>query len=373
MSVFITLIVIVVILWVAVLIFLKIYPPLGGRPTPDQMRRIVSSPEYNNGKFHNTLPTTMNMGLKANLSILMDFVKGNPFGKPNGKLDVVSYDIAPAVQADSASTGARVTWFGHSALLVELDGKRILLDPMLGTSPSPFPFIGGKRYSSHLPIEAEDLPTIDVVLLSHDHYDHLDYGTIIKIKDKVARFIVPLGVSAHLIRWGVHPDRVEEHDWWEETEWAGLKFACTPARHFSGRSLNDRQHTLWASWVIQGEGTKLFFSGDSGYGPHFREIGERFGPFDLTLMECGQYDYRWPYIHMKPEETVQAQLDIQGKRMIPIHWGAFTLAMHDWTDPVERVIAEANKNQVVVCTPRIGEAVLSGSEEYPKSRWWVSE
>jgi L-ascorbate metabolism protein UlaG (beta-lactamase superfamily) len=198
----------------------------------------------------------------------------------------------------------------------------------------------------------------------------LDFPSIRKLKDKALRFIVPLGVRQRLIKWGVESNKITEHAWWEELEFEGLKMACTPARHFSGRGLFDRNSTLWCSWVIAGQKTKVYYSGDSGYGPHFKDIGEKFGPFDLTLMECGQYDERWSTIHMVPEETIQAHLDLGGQLLIPVHWGAFTLAFHSWTDPVERVTKAALEHHVNITTPKIGETVAIASNGFPTSRWW---
>ncbi|WP_247739269.1 MBL fold metallo-hydrolase [Bacillus sp. 165] len=294
--------------------------------------------------------------------MLRDFMKGNPNRKPT--------QLIPMASSFKMNDQTSVTWFGHSALLLEMEGKVILLDPMFGDAPTPFPIFGNKRYSRTLPMEVEELPQIDAVIFSHDHYDHLDYGSIKKLNDKVGHFFVPLGVGGHLERWGVNPERISEHDWWDEVEFLGLTLACTPARHFSGRSLFDRDTTLWCSWVIRGQQTKIYFSGDSGYGPHFKQIGEKYGPFDLTLMECGQYDERWSAIHMMPEETVQAHIDVQGQTMIPIHWSAFSLSFHDWTDPIERVTKAAKKQNILISTPRIGEPVLIGSRTYPVSPWW---
>ncbi|GGF93667.1 MBL fold metallo-hydrolase [Paenibacillus abyssi] len=325
------------------------------------------SKNFSKGKFVNQIPTLMDTGVRTTLSILRDFMKGNPNGKPAGRVPVQPMD-ARLIQRDDQ---ARLTWFGHSAVLLELGGKTILLDPMLGKAPSPVPLFGSKRYSEKLPVEVEELPPIDAVLLSHDHYDHLDYGTIKKLKNKARQFFVPLGVGRHLKRWGIDESQIEEHDWWDEFEFEGLTLACTPARHFSGRGLTDRNATLWCSWVIlAGEHKKVYFSGDSGYGPHFAEIGEKYGPFDMTLMECGQYDERWSAIHMMPEETVQAHIDVKGKIMIPIHWSAFTLALHDWTDPIERVTKAAQEHDISISTPRIGETVTIGSVIYPASAWW---
>lgn len=320
-------------------------------------------------KFANQIPTTMGTGVKDAFTMIRDSLRRDPMRQPSKPLPVVPF----ALPADPTPQGAVAYWFGHSAFLLEIEGKRLLFDPMFADTPSPFPLFGGKRYSRVLPAEPERLPPIDAVVLSHDHYDHLDYGSILKLKDKAKRFLAPQGVGARLIRWGVDPAKVSEHRWWDEAELDGLKLVCTPARHFSGRGLFDRNSTLWCSWVVAGAGMRVFFSGDSGYGPHFKEIGEKFGPFDLTFMECGQYDDRWAAIHMQPEETVQAQLDLQGKLMIPVHWGAFTLAFHAWTDPIERVTRAARMRGVRVATPRIGEAVSADAQAIPELAWWEAE
>ncbi|WP_329959321.1 MBL fold metallo-hydrolase [Paenibacillus athensensis] len=355
-------------------LFLRLYPPFGdGRRTEARLAAKRRSPQFEaagsrGGRFVNTLPSQVSMGFKDSIRIMAEMFKSRKRTKPAKPFAVQT--LTAAQLAAQPGDAARVVWFGHSALLLQIGGKTLLLDPMLGKTPSPFPAFGGGRYGERLPISAGELPPIDAVLFSHDHYDHLDYGTIRRIKDKVGRFIVPLGVGAHLVRWGVEPARISEHQWGEELEWEGLALACTPARHFSGRSLNDRDANLWCSWVIDDGQTRVFFSGDSGYGPHFAEIGERYGPFDLTLMECGQYDERWAPIHMMPEETVQAHIDVRGKLLIPIHWGAFSLALHSWTDPVERAVRAAVERGVAICTPRIGEIVRLDGHDYPNAAWW---
>jgi len=251
-----------------------------------------------------------------------------------------------------------------------MDGKKILLDPMFGDTPAPHPWLGSKRYSDGLPIEIEKLPRIDFVIFSHDHYDHLDYGSIQKLKNKVGHFYVPLGVENHLIAWGVPASAISVLDWWDETNAMGIELICAPARHFSGRGLMDRASTLWCSWIIKGKEQKIYFSGDSGYGPHFKEVGDKHGPFDIALMECGQYNEQWEAIHMMPEQTAQAGVEVQAKMIMPIHWGAFTLALHSWTDPVERVLLEAKELDLPVATPIIGEPIIVGDSLYPKSTWW---
>lgn len=358
----------VVIAIVAAFVYLMIryYPPLGGRVSGESRHAAERSQAYANGKFVNLIPTTMGATPKAMLSILGDYIKGNPNRRPKGTLPREPFQ--PELLSNPWEP--KVLWFGHSSLLLQMNGLTLFMDPMLGDAPSPFPKLGGKRYGGRLALEPESIPQVDVVLLSHDHYDHLDYDTIKKLKDKAARFIVPLGVGVHLERWGVSREKITETDWWEELDVGELKLACTPARHFSGRNLTGRDGTLWCSWVIDGGDLKVFFSGDSGYGPHFRSIGDKYGPFDLTLMECGQYDPRWSNIHMMPEETVQAHMDVKGGRLLPIHWGAFTLALHDWFDPVERALAAARKHGVSVITPRIGQAVAIDAPNGPTTAWW---
>lgn len=241
---------------------------------------------------------------------------------------------------------------------------------MFGDASSPFPVFNSKRYSGAFSLEREDFQEIDAIIISHNHYDHLNYKSIMLLKDRAKHFYVPTGVAQYLIKWGVSPSKISEHNWWDEIIFDNIKLVCAPARHFSGRSMTDRDCSLWCSWLILGQETKVFFSGDSGYAPHFKEIGDKYGPFDLTLMECGQYDSRWSAIHMLPEETVQAHIDVKGELLLPIHWGAFTLALHDWSDPIERVTKEAKRLGVKIATPQIGESITLKSTDYPSSAWW---
>lgn len=364
----------ILLLVVLAALVIRFYPPLGAASTNRLQREDSGAREdsshYEKGQFLNQLPTSMVASPATMFSIVVEMLKGSPARRPKPPLTVVR--LEPEQLADAWKPKA--VWFGHSALLLQMDGLTLLLDPMLGRAPSPFPMIGGKRYSTGLPIQPEELPEIDLVLLSHDHYDHLDYGTIRKLKDRVKRFVAPLGVGAHLVRWGVPADRITEADWWEELEVEGLRLVCTPARHFSGRNVTGRNGTLWCSWVIDGREVKVFFSGDSGYGPHFREIGRRYGPFDMTMIECGQYDPRWADIHMQPEESVQAHLDVGGRQMLPIHWGAFTLALHDWFEPAERALAAARLRGAEMLIPRIGQLIeIGGHASQASSCWWRQE
>ena len=207
------------------------------------------------------------------------------------------------------------------------------------------------------------------MLISHDHYDHLDYGSIQKLKSKVKMFYVPLGIKAHLTAWGVDENNIKEFDWWESTTLNGIEFVSTPARHFSGRGLTNRNSTLWSSWVLKSKNSSIFFSGDSGYGKHFKEIGKKYGPFDFAMMECGQYNEQWSQIHMSPEETIQATIDVQSKLMMPIHWGAFKLALHSWNDPIIRATKKAVDLNVNISTPKIGESIIL-NDKIPTEKWW---
>nr|WP_168123246.1 MBL fold metallo-hydrolase [Paenibacillus sp. HB172176] len=367
---FIILLSILAALVLATVLVLMLYPAFGGKITAENRQAYNSLSYYDGKKFKYELPTSvMGMNAKEMLSLLREFLRGNPERKPGRPLPMKRLSRENLAQ----SKEDRVIWFGHSALLLQLSGKTLLIDPMFGKAPSPFPLFGGNRYSGKLPMELDDLPWVDVMLLSHDHYDHLDYGTIRKLRSRVGEFIVPLGVGPHLIRWGVEKHRIKEMGWWEELELEGLSIVSTPARHFSGRGPSNRDSTLWCSWVIQSPRRNLFFSGDSGYGPHFKKIGERYGPFDLSFVECGQYNEKWADIHMLPEETVQASLDVRSKRLIPIHWGAFTLALHAWHDPAERALREAGRLGADIILPQIGESVYLDADEQPGEAWWRNE
>lgn len=220
--------------------------------------------------------------------------------------------------------------------------------------------------------QIKDLPNIDAVLISHDHYDHLDYEAIQEMENKVKHFYVPLGVKAHLQRWGVSDDKITEFDWYESTQIGDVKLILTPSRHFSGRGLTNRNSTLWASWVVKSPQISLFFSGDSGYGKHYKEIGKRFGPFDVALMEDGQYNERWPDIHMMPEQSVQASIDLKAKHVLPVHWGKYNLSLHKWKEPIQRFLAEADKNNIITLTPKIGQQFTLESPPTPQTqgKWW---
>jgi len=260
---------------------------------------------------------------------------------------------------------------GHSTLLMKMQGAFWLTDPVFSERASPFKWMGPKRFHQ-TPISIADLPPIKGVILSHDHYDHLDYAAILQLADKVEHFITPIGVGDRLIAWGIPASKIQQLAWWQSTQVHGVLLVATPAQHFSGRGLHDRDHTLWASWVIINQDQRIFFSGDSGYFAGFKEIGDQYGPFDLTLIETGAYDKQWPDVHMQPEESLQAHLDLRGKRLLPIHNGTFDLALHAWHEPFDRIVELAQRFQVKISTPMMGEAV-DIAEAQNGQRWWLKE
>ncbi|MDO6765478.1 MBL fold metallo-hydrolase [Agarivorans sp. 1_MG-2023] len=276
-------------------------------------------------------------------------------------LTAAALDALP-VEQDS------VIRFGHSSVYMLVGGQRWLIDPVFSQRTSPFSFIGPKRFHQP-PLNLNELDNIDGVLISHDHYDHLDKYSIGLLKDKVKHFVVPEGVDQHLIDWGVKPERIQSLRWWQSAEFGELSITATPTQHFSGRGLFDGNQTLWASYVIDSPHKRIFFSGDSGYFDGFKQIGERFGPFDLTMMETGAYDKDWSAVHMTPEQTLQAHLDLRGQAMMPVHNATFDLAFHSWYEPLERISALSQQAGVELVTPKIGEVFKVGQHQ-PTEAWW---
>ncbi|MBC3846341.1 MBL fold metallo-hydrolase [Winogradskyella echinorum] len=359
-------IIIAAIALVAVL-FIQFSPQFGGKASDEAIATYKTSKNYKEGVFKNTNDVKLDMSLKDMGKALIGFFKSQPNTKPDHDLPLAKIDSLNIVNYKGDT---RLVWFGHSTFLLQTEGKTILIDPMLGNVPAPHPMLGGKRFNEDLPITIEQLPKIDAVLISHDHYDHLDYESIKVLKDKVEHFFTPLGVGAHLQKWEVDNTKITELDWWQETTFKELKLVCAPAQHFSGRGLTDRAKTLWSSWIVQSKKDNIFFSGDSGYANHFKEIGEKYGPFDFAMIECGQYNEMWPEIHMFPEETVQAGIDVKAKKVMPIHWGAFKLAMHTWTDPIERFTKTAKEFNVNMVTPKIGDEIFPKDSTYNTKTWW---
>lgn len=345
----------------ATLLFLGFAPQIGKAPEGADLERISKSEHHNGEKFLNEIPTQEGSLITiwknrdqffGNEKTHPDFVLPTRFGPPELPIDSM----------------AAVTWYGHSAFLIEMQGLRILIDPMLGEYAAPISF-GSRRFPYEQPIPIEELRDIDLLVLSHDHYDHLDYPSILALKEHINHYLTPLGLGSHLKHWGVEADRITELDWWESIILDGLQFTATPARHFSGRGLWNRNSSQWASWVLSGKHQKIYFSGDGGYGKHFQEIGAKYGPFDLALLECGQYNKAWSQIHMMPEESVKAGMDLKADLIMPIHWGAFQLAVHEWTEPIKRFKAAALEKEISMIHPYIGDRFVIG-RDLPLEEWW---
>lgn len=335
--------------------------PLGGRAKGARLQRMERSPEWHGSHFENPQPIVNDAWLA-----MKSFTKSNPNTSPSAPPSAVSVD--PRRLGTPPTSGLRVTWLGHSTILLEIDGHRFLTDPVWSERVGPADFAGPKRFFPPL-LPIGDLPALDAVLFSHDHYDHLDYATIVALKDRDLVFVAPLGVGAHLERWGVPAAKIVELDWWETHAFGDLTLSSVPARHASGRALFDDGAKLWTGYALLGARHRVYYSGDTGLFPGMREIGQRLGPFDLTMIEIGQYDRAWPDWHLGPEQAVEAHRRVRGAVMLPLHWGLFALASHGWTEPIERALAAAQSAGAVVITPRPGQSV-EPTEERPQERWW---
>jgi L-ascorbate metabolism protein UlaG (beta-lactamase superfamily) len=337
----------------------------GSRGDAARREKIQKSPEWQNGHFENPQPLKNDM-----LGAVAAMFSASKFAAPKGDIGIVKPD--PASFHIIPASGLRVTWFGHSSTMIEIEGFRVLTDPAFGERTSPFGFMGPKRWYAP-PLALENLPAIDAVVISHDHYDHLDMKSVVALDaSRKPVFIVPIGVGAHLAYWGIPEDRIVELDWWQEKILTHgdkkLRVVMTPARHASGRYLVDNNKKLWAGYALIGEQKRVYFSGDTGLFPAMKEIGAKLGPFDLTMIEVGQYHRTWPDWHIGPEQAVKAHTWVRGRTMLPIHWGLFVLAMHSWTEPIERAAKEAGKLGVSIATPRPGESFEPGVTKL--ARWW---
>ena len=326
------------------------------------LNKIQASPQYKDGKFTNPKVLEMN----PSFGMLKKYLFGKEQRSPDDTLPQNQIDLNLLESADSSYL--KVTNAGHSSLLIHMDGYRILTDPVYEAKISP---MGPTRFNQDIPIDPIELKDIDVVVISHNHYDHLNKFSIQTIHPEVTLFLVPLGVGAQLEKWGVPREKITELDWWDSFDFdEKLTITSTPSQHFSGRGITDRNETLWTSYVIASLDHNIYFSGDSGYFDGFKTIGDKYGPFDIAFMECGAYNTEWADVHMFPEETVQASLDLKAHYVWPIHWGTYNLALHDWFDPMKRVTMAAEANGVRLLTPIFGQVI-----EYPgrmqTEKWWA--
>ncbi|QPH40310.1 MBL fold metallo-hydrolase [Pedobacter endophyticus] len=358
----------IVIIVVAVFLIIINLPVFGRLPRGLRLDKIHQLQNYRDGAIQNLSITKMQAEGVSFFTVLKAFFFEN---HPNKIPQTALPSVQPSVNSMPNHHLPEIIWFGHSSYLIKIKGLRVLVDPVFSKVPSPFSFIGSHAFKGTDFVEAGDFQNIDVLVITHDHYDHLDYKTIREIAPKSKKIITSLGVGAHLERWGIATEKIEELCWNESRDLAnGLKFTAVPARHFTGRKFK-RNQTLWSAFILQSENHKLFLGGDSGYDTHFAAIGQEFGPFDLALLECGQYNAYWPYIHMFPEQTVQAAKDLNAKILMPVHWGKFSLATHPWDEPINRLVEAAEKAALPIVTPRLGETVIL-NKHLPTTQWWRS-
>ncbi|MEQ1875799.1 MAG: MBL fold metallo-hydrolase [Bdellovibrionia bacterium] len=335
-------------------------PTFGGSFDGERLERMKKSRQWVNGRFENDPPQSTELGLIKTMRRYSEGQIREPtFEVPVQKLTPADLPVPPP-------PGLRAYWFGHASVLIDIDGTRVMTDPILSEYASPF-HVGPRRLHT-VPIDMRDLPKVDAVVISHDHYDHLDMDTVRAFAAKGTHFYVGLGIGAHLERWNIPPEQIHEMDWWESLKIGDVEIHCTPARHYSGRKRMNNS-TLWASWFVKGPKHSFYFSGDTGYAPHFEEIGKRLGGPDLALIKVGAYGETWLDIHMAPEPAVQAARDLKAKFLLPVHWATFNLAYHSWDEPILRTLAEAAHKKVELLTPRPGEKIEFG-KPFENTKWY---
>lgn len=348
------------IILVVITYFVFQMPTFGGKFEAERWERMQKSPEFIDGRFENTPPQNTDTSILNNIK---PYTEGQ-IREPQIEIPVIPLTSEslnkPPIQ------GLKAIWFGHATTMIEIDGIRVMTDPILSEYASPFNF-GPKRFHPP-PIKMEDLSHIDAVVVSHDHYDHLDMRTVQHLAKQGTHFYVGLGIGAHLEHWDIPKNLIHEMDWWETADVKGIKIHCTPSRHYSGRKKMDNS-TLWSSWTVKGPKHSFYFSGDTGYSPHFSEIKNRLGAIDLTILKVGAYGSTWLDIHMDPESAIKAHLDLEGKTMLPVHWATFNLAYHSWEEPIVRSVAAASEKNLNLITPRVGEVFIFG-EKFSSASWW---
>jgi L-ascorbate metabolism protein UlaG (beta-lactamase superfamily) len=337
----------------------------GGKLTKKLRERYNASPNWQKGKFTNLTKTEVGVNFKRVPRVMYKQFKGHPNGLPKAALPILPFDKEAFLGDDF-----KFIWYGHSVLLLRMNGKNILIDPMFGSDASPIGPVRTKRFSENTLDLMDTLPEIDLVLFTHDHYDHLDLRSVAKLRGKVKEFYVSLGLKRHLVYWGIEEQAVTEFDWWDKADFNGVEITFTPTLHFSGRGLTSMAKCLWGGWSLISDKERIWFSGDGGYGDHFKEIGEKLGSFDFAFMECGQYCVDWKEIHMFPEESVKAAKDAGVKLAMPVHWAGFNLSyQHGWYEPAEEFLKYAGEQNLGVTIPRLGE--INSLHTTKTTKWWL--
>lgn len=341
------------------------FAALGGKPSGARLERLADSPHFDGERFHNAVDTPT---VRPSASLLWEVMRGGAEREPSQDIPI----LRPPRGSLEAGQGEalRVTWLGHSTVLLEIDGKLVLTDPVFGPRAAPVSWMGPKRFHP-APVEPEELPELDLILVSHDHFDHLDYPTIKRLARRETPWVTSLGVGAHLEAWGVPADRITELDWWEEAQFGGLQVTATPARHFQGRGPGASSATFWSSWALRGPKHSVWFSGDTGaWDEGFAEIGERFGGFDLSMIEIGAYHPSWGHIHLGPENAMRVHELVRARTLMPVHWGTFNLALHAWDQPVRHILDLAETANAQLLIPMMGRSVHreSGVDPFWQSR-----
>ncbi len=338
----------------------------GGKITDALIERYKKSKNWRENKFMNLEPTSMDFDFRAIPKILYKQIFDTKGRRPENPIPIQPFNKTAFL---AESDEPKFIWYGHSVLLIRWNNKTILIDPMLGPDAAPIAPFTSKRFSENTLELIDQFPQIDLLLMTHDHYDHLDYASIKKLKSKTSKWFVALGVKRHLIAWGVEEDIIEEFDWNDTAKFENIEFIFTPSRHFSGRGLKDRLKSLWGGWVMRTEKHSLYWSGDGGYGKHFKEIGDKYGPFDFGFIECGQYNENWHLIHMYPEEAAQAAIDAQVKKVMPVHCAGFTLSLHSWTEPMDKFQSACNTLHLDVIIPPLGKQFII-EDNFENENWW---
>ena len=363
------LIYILVIFTILIFIFLNVSPVFGASPDKNSKKIIENSENFIEGKFRNIKTTYTNFRTSEKKATLRDW-----FSPPKDKNPLNPLPTIKFIGKDLAE--GKFVWLGHSTVLMKTEGLVVMTDPVFNracplpsfNSKSKSNFFNGKPFIFENPVVIDDLPKVDVVIISHDHYDHLDSKAIKDLSNQVDQFFVPLGVGAHLERWGVNKNRITEYDWYDSKDYKNIKFTFAPSLHFSGRGVTNGNSTLWGSWMIKSKTLSAYFSGDGGYSETFKKLGNEYGPFDIAFIENGAYNVDWSNVHMFPDEAVQASIDLKAQVLFPIHWSKFDLSVHPWDEPIIRITKEAAKKNVNIATPMIGEVFELSS--IPKKPWW---